>query len=97
MASPATTPPTIAPTFDSVLTAAAEVGVEVAEVVGVEVTEVGEVVEVKAIEVVIVGLVEVAPLVDAATVDIGTGVDSGPPEMKISECIPIRRQTYLHS
>jgi len=60
MASPAMTPPTIAPTFDPLLVAAAEVGVEVAEV-GVEVTEVKKATE--------VGLVEVAPFVDAATVD----------------------------
>jgi len=83
MASPAMTPPTIAPTFDSLLVAAAEVGVEVTEV-GVEVTEVGvEVTEAGVKEVTgeadikkesevlvgLVGLVEVAPFVDAATVD----------------------------
>ena len=86
MASPATTPPTIEPTFNSLLVAAAEV-VELVVWVGVEVTEV---VEVKTtVTVVIVGMVEVAPLVDAAMVDLGTGVDSGPPEIKISECMPI--------
>jgi len=80
MASPATTPPTIAPTFDPLLVAAAEVGVEVTEVgvevteVEVEVTEAGvkKVIEAdikKESELGFVGLVEVAPFLDAATVD----------------------------
>ena len=62
MAGSATTPPTIAPTFDSLLVEAAEVGVEVADVVGVEVG-------VEVTEVGIVGLVEVALIVDGATID----------------------------
>ena len=85
MAIPATTPPTIAPVL---LVAATGLGVEAVEVVGVEVTEVGvEVNEVgievdEGVEATEVGLVEVASLVVAAMVDLGTGVVSGPPRIK---------------
>ena len=83
MAIPPMTPPTIAPTL---LVAATEVGVEVAEVVGVEVAEVVEVevAEVVGVEVTEIGLVEleVTTFVGAATVDGGTWVDSGPPERR---------------
>ena len=71
MASPATTPPTIAPMFDPLLVTAAEVGVETAEVLVVGVVEVTEVgLEVTVSETVTeVGLVEVAEPVDVALVD----------------------------
>ena len=71
MAIPPTTPPTIGPTL---LVAASEV-------VGVEVAEV-EVAEVVGVEVTEARLVEVATIVDVATVDGKTRVDSGPPERR---------------
>ena len=77
---------------------ATELGVEATEV-EVEATEVGaEATEVRVEEATEEGIVEVAiGVVDMPVVDAGTEDDSGPPEIKISDCRPIGRRTYLHS
>lgn len=71
-------------------------GVEATEL-GVEATEVGvEATEVRVEEATEEGMELAIGVVDMP-VDAGTEDDSGPPEIKISDCRPIGRRTYLHS
>ena len=72
-------------------------GVEPTEL-GVEATEVGvEATEVRVEEATEEGIEVAIGVVDMPVVDAGTEDDSGPPEIKISDCRPIGRRTYLHS